>query len=234
MRIAVVENEPEERRHICGCIEAYAKESGLEVRLCAYGDGTEIVEAAREPFDMIFMDIDMEGLDGMEAARRIRGYDPLVPIVFITNMASCAIEGYSVQALDFLVKPVSALRMREELDKIRKLLKRRRPAKIVLKEKGTVCQVDADDIFYMEMYGRKLRVHCRQGVREVTGTLRQFEEFLAREPFFRCHHAFLVNLSHVSAIEKNDVCVAGERIPVSRQRKKEFIRAFAGYLGGSL
>ena len=234
MRIAVVENEREERRHICSCITEYFRKRGISADLCQYGGGEEIAAAAREPFDVIFMDIDMEGLDGMEAARQIRTYDAQVMIVFITNMAGYAIDGYSVQALDFLVKPVSALRMEEELDRIQEIAGRRNPGKIAVKGDGKIYPVEINDIFYVEMYGRKIRIHRRQGILEVNGTLRYFEELLSGGTFFRCHQAFLVNMDHVSSIGKNAAEVEGELVPVSRQRKKAFGQAFARYLGGSL
>lgn len=234
MRIAVVENEQEERRHICSCIEDYFRQKDIGVEIYPFKDGREVVAAAREPFDVIFMDIDMDGLDGLGAAKQIREFDCQVMIVFITNMAGYAIEGYSVQALDFLVKPVSALRMREELDKILEIMGKRNPGKIALKGNGNIYQIDINEIFYIEMYGRKIRVHHRQGVLELNSTLRYFEERLSGAPFFRCHQAYLVNMAYISSIEKCDVEVEGDRLPVSRQRRKELVQAFARYLGGSL
>ena len=146
MKIAVVEDEPRERQELCSAVEAYFREKDISLQIHPFESGEEIAKRAGEFFDVIFMDIDMGGLDGMEAARRIRAVDSNAVIVFITNMAGYAIEGYSVQALDFLIKPVSALRIRQELDKILEIRRRGKPPKIMLKGNGTIFQVDVNDI----------------------------------------------------------------------------------------
>ena len=199
-----------------------------------YCDGEEIVIHSSEAFDVIFMDIDMERMGGMEAARLIREQDSQVILVFVTNMAGYAIEGYSVQALDFLVKPVSDLRMEEELNKIRMILKKRNPGKLALKAWDNVYQVPVSSVLYMEVYGRKLRVHQKERMIEVNSTINYFENLLKEQAFFRCHHGYLVNMAYVSAIEGNSVFIGECQVPVSRQRKRAFVQAFTRYLGGTL
>lgn len=234
MKIAIVENNLEEQGQLRLYIERYFSDRGLPLTVECYCDGEEIVLHRSEAFDVIFMDIDMERMGGMEAARVIRQEDSQVILIFVTNMAGFAIEGYSVQALDFLVKPVSDLRMEEELDKVQTILKRRNPGKMALRARDNVYQVPVSSVLYVEVYGRKLRVHQKEGFIEVGGTINHFEHLLRDQAFFRCHHGYLVNMVYVSAIEGSSVLVDGHEVPVSRQRKKAFVQAFTRYLGGTL
>ena len=104
---AVVEDNDAMREQLCGFIAQYARESGRQLDVTAFADGAEIVDPYRPGFDIIFLDIEMPTLGGMPTAERIRQVDPDVVLVFVTNMAQYAIRGYEVDALDFVLKPVS-------------------------------------------------------------------------------------------------------------------------------
>ena len=106
-KIAVVEDNDAMREQLCGFIAQYARESGRQLDVTAFADGAEIVDPYRPGFDIIFLDIEMPTLGGMPTAERIRQVDPDVVLVFVTNMAQYAIRGYEVDALDFVLKPVS-------------------------------------------------------------------------------------------------------------------------------
>ena len=106
-KIAVVEDNDAMRAQLCGFIAQYAQESGHQLDVTAFSDGAQLVEPYRPGFDIIFLDIEMPKLGGMPTAERIRRQDPDVVLVFVTNMAQYAIRGYEVDALDFVLKPVS-------------------------------------------------------------------------------------------------------------------------------
>ena len=106
-KIAVVEDNDTMRAQLCGFIAQYAQESGHQLDVTAFSDGAQLVEPYRPGFDIIFLDIEMPKLGGMPTAERIRRQDPDVVLVFVTNMAQYAIRGYEVDALDFVLKPVS-------------------------------------------------------------------------------------------------------------------------------
>jgi len=171
----------------------------------------------------------MEGMDGVSAARRLRQYDEDVLIIFITNMVQYAIDGYSVGALDFVLKPVNEEAVARELDKAMKRLERKTSPVICVRNNEGVFVVDTKDILYIETYDRHLLVHTGQEAIACSDTLQAMAEKLP-DWFFRCHSAYLVNIRQVERIVGSDLVVGGARIPLSKHRKKEFMQAMTGYV----
>ena len=116
-QIAVVEDNDAMRAQLCGFIAQYAQESGHQLDVTAFSDGAQLVDPYRPGFDIIFLDIEMPKLGGMPTAERIRRQDPDVVLVFVTNMAQYAIRGYEVDALDFVLKPVSYYQFSTKLER---------------------------------------------------------------------------------------------------------------------
>lgn len=125
-KIAVVEDNDAMRAQLCGFIAQYAQESGHQLDVTAFSDGAQLVEPYRPGFDIIFLDIEMPTLGGMPTAERIRRQDPDVVLVFVTNMAQYAIRGYEVDALDFVLKPVSYYQFSTKLERALQRIQRRR------------------------------------------------------------------------------------------------------------
>ena len=113
LRIAVVDDELAMREQLCGYVRQYAEENHLAVEVVPFADGAAIAMPYQTGFDIIMLDVDMPLLSGMPTAERIREEDKNVVLMFITNMAQCAIHGYEVDALDFVVK--SSLQNAEKL-----------------------------------------------------------------------------------------------------------------------
>ena len=116
-RIAIVEDEAAVREQLAGYVQRYTRQYGTPFEVTEFADGMEILEDYRPQFDIIFLDVEMKPLDGMEPARRIRERDGGVLIVFITNMAQYAIRGYAVGALDYVLKPVPYFAFSQQLQK---------------------------------------------------------------------------------------------------------------------
>ena len=146
-KIAVVEDNDAMREQLCGFIAQYARESGRQLDVTAFADGAEIVDPYRPGFDIIFLDIEMPTLGGMPTAERIRQVDPDVVLVFVTNMAQYAIRGYEVDALDFVLKPVSYYQFSTKLERALQRIQRRRGGQIALQVGGGVQLLNTDDNF---------------------------------------------------------------------------------------
>ncbi|MDR1183678.1 MAG: LytR domain-containing response regulator [Coriobacteriales bacterium] len=181
--------------------------------------------------DLIILDIQMDSLNGIETARRIRTDDEDVLILFVTNLAQYALDGYSVNACDFILKPVDCLQVFESLSKAFRRLQKRSPAKLSIRKKDGVVVIDPQQLLYIETYGRKLRLHREKDVIICSDTLQNLEQQLDSQLFFRCHNAYLVNLRHVVRLVGNEVEIAGERIPLSKHRRRQFAATLAAYLG---
>ena len=109
IRVAIVEDEAAVRDQLMGYVQRYMRQYNAQIEVTMFTDGVEILEGYRPVYDIIFLDVEMQHLDGMETASRIRALDSDVLLIFITNMAQYAIKGYEVDALDYVLKPVSYL-----------------------------------------------------------------------------------------------------------------------------
>lgn len=170
------------------------------------------------------MDIEMTFMDGMSAAEEIRRADPEVLIIFITNSPQYAIKGYAVQALDYILKPLSYYAFCQRMNHVRELLGRRQKHFLTVPCAGGVQKLDASDIYYVEICDHDLLFHTKQGEVHSTGSMRDVEQKLPPENFFRSSKAYLVNLEHVDGIQDEDAIVNGDRVQISRAKRKAFWR----------
>ena len=184
--------------------------------------------------DLILMDIEMTFLDGMSAAEEIRRADPEVLIIFITNSPQYAIKGYAVQALDYILKPLSYYAFCQRMNHVRELLGRRQKHFLTVPCAGGVQKLDVSDIYYVEICDHDLLFHTKQGEVHSTGSMRDVEQKLPPENFFRSSKAYLVNLEHVDGIQDEDAIVNGDRVQISRAKRKAFLAALNHYMGETI
>ena len=145
-RIAIVEDEAAVREQLAGYVQRYTRQYGTPFEVTEFADGMEILEDYRPQFDIIFLDVEMKHLDGMETARRIRERDGGVLIVFITNMAQYAIRGYAVGALDYVLKPVPYFAFSQQLQKALGQLEKRERHYLAVAVDGGMRRLDAAEI----------------------------------------------------------------------------------------
>ena len=228
--VAVVEDDPACRTQVLEYLGRYAKETGEEFKIASFEDGDGIINGSRAQYDVILMDIQMKFVDGMTAAREIRELDDQVLIIFLTSLASYAVKGYEVDALDYVVKPVSYPAFAKSMGRAMARLRRRRNRYVFIHSKNSAQRVDCDRIYYIEVDGHNLCYHTADGELTGTGTMKEVEDSLAGSWFFRCGKGLLVNLEYVDGVSEGDAVVHGETVQVSRSKRKEFLAALNRYI----
>ena len=232
IRIAVVEDDPQCAKQLLGYLEDFRQDTGQSLTVTSYSDGDMLLEKYKGQFDIILMDVDMPLLDGMSAAEIIRQSDQEVVIIFITNSSQHAIQGYAVDALDYILKPVNYFSFSQRLQRAFRHIRNKKSFYVMISVKGGMVKAEARDIYYVESQGHQLLYHTRDGIYTSPGTIQKAEETLTGQGFFRCNKGYLVNLEHVDGVQDGCVMVNGEQLLISRNRKAQFLTALADYIGG--
>ncbi len=230
VRIALVEDDDSSRRQLMEYLDRFARESGERFSVSAFTDGAEIAEGYTAGFDIILMDIAMSFMDGMSAAGAIRQLDDEVVIIFITNMPQYAMEGYSVGALDYVLKPVSYFAFSQRIQRALGRMRKRAEKYISLPFKGGMRKLAVSHIAYVEVRDHDLTYHAGGEALPAKGTLSEAQALLKSDCFFRCNKCYLVNLEYVDRVDNTCILVGGDRIQVSRARKKALLDALNNYI----
>ncbi len=231
IEIALVEDEEIYISSIRKMIEQYMTENGEEINLTVFHDGMELLDEYDGKFSIILMDIMMKFLDGMTTAEKIRTVDKEVVIMFITNSTQYAIRGYAVDALDYILKPVTYFSFSKKLEKAVSRIKQGKNKFITLSYKNMIKKFNVSDIYFVESQGHMQIFHTRSEDFSIRDKIDSIEEKLAGSNFFRSNKGYIVNMNHVSGVDDNCCIVNGERLVISRNKKKAFMDELTKYMG---
>lgn len=235
INIAVVEDEePASEALIKNISEYESKNEKFKFKVTRFAAATEFLKNPGG-YDLIFMDIEMPEINGMEASRKIRETDDGVMIVFVTNMAQYALESYEVHAYDFILKPVEydsfALKFARCLNNLSHKLEKK---EIALVSGGNKRIVNVADITYVEVSNHNIIVHMTDGDFRMRGTMGSMENQLRGCHFVYCNACYLVNLKWVKELKGDFVVVHKSELRISHLKKPAFLSEFAKYIGGTV
>ena len=234
IRVAIVDDDEEYRLQEKDFINRYSKDTGEQFEIKTFNSGMDFISDYAPVFDIVFLDIEMPLLTGMETARRLRQIDDKICIVFITKMSKYAIEGYEVNAIDFVVKPIKYFNFIDKLKKAISIKKSKVEKEIIIKCDDNYFRVPVSSIFYVEKDKNYLIYRTKRGEITRRGTLKDAEEELAGCGFSVCNSGCIVNLKLIEQVTQNCVIINGEQIPLSRRKVKDFKKDMLGYLRGGL
>ena len=147
MNIALIEDEIEEYRKFDEFINKIHLETNIEIKISYFDDPIKFISSYKYQFDVIFMDIELPNINGMKASHKLRELDENVPLIFVTNLSQYAIEGYSVKALDYILKPLNYFILKGIILKLNNIISNKEAKYLIVKDKEEMMKINVDDIF---------------------------------------------------------------------------------------
>ncbi len=191
MNIAVCDDEKEVREQIKGLLRRQSQTAIL------YASGEELL-AAKEQYDIVFLDIQLDGKNGIETARALRQLDRSVILIFVTGLKEYVFDAFDVGAFHYLLKPIEEKKFTEVLENaVKEAEKKNQQELFVIKTRNRNIAVRKNQILFVESRMRKAKIHTIKEDYEIYGTMNDLEKQLGKN-FYRCHRGYLVNLAHVS------------------------------------
>lgn len=227
--VSIIDPSKEDVTRLSALIEHYFRRSSTAYVQRVYQSGMEFVRSA-ENSDIVFLETNLEKLDGLETARIIRKLGSEAQLIFVASGAEMAIHGYSVDALDYLLKPVEPADVERALDKAVRRLSSRSCAYLALKLPNGTASISTNDITYVEVFDHNLVYHTTGGDYTVRGRLGDVYEQLDHDYFLACNRSFIVNLRYVTEICTDHVILNGTKISVSKSHRKEIQSRFSAFM----
>jgi DNA-binding LytR/AlgR family response regulator len=232
IKIAIVEDEQEAVDKLETFLLKYFDSIGEKIEIKCYKNGIVFLTNYKGDFDIIFMDIEMPHMNGMECAAKLREMDKVTLLIFVTNIGYMAPQGYEVEAFGFVVKPINYEMIRLNLNRAVKRLARQREEKISIRAEGSQVVLNIHDIYYIEVISHNLTYHTLEGDYKVHGSMAKVKEELMSYGFATCNSCYLINMRYVQKVYGHTVTVNGTELQISHPQRKTFMEALNQYIGG--
>ncbi len=228
MKIAICEDEKLCSDILEGYVKKWAMKNGIFVEVHTYTSAEQFLFAVDESFDMLFLDIKMDKMNGVELAYELRERNYKLQIVFTTDLKEYACEGYNVDALNFIFKPVDYEACGKSLDRARKHLSHKKF--YMCKTSESLQRILHEDILCIEMISHTAIIKTKETTYKTRRTISEIIRELDNELFVRCHKSFIVNIQHISSISKKSIVLSnGSEIDVGNVFVSEVNEKFIKY-----
>lgn len=205
--------------------------SDYEVDISTYTSGIDLINNSNKRIDILFIDIEMPDLNGIETIRKLRMINPSIIVFILTNYTNYMTDVFRVGTFQFLKKPLQVDDLKYDLLRAVKLYKHEH-YKIKIKENDNIRLIDISKIRYLEVYQKELKFRLLKEEITIRGKIAEYEEILQMYGFTKTHKSFLINMAYIKRIGQNELELEGveELIPISRNYKDTLLSAFNKYL----
>ena len=234
IRIAIVDDEKVIREQIKKLIEK--KQTDCEID--TYGTGEDLLKAD-SVYDIIFLDIQMDGMNGIDTARALRQKADNTVLIFITGVKEYVFDAFDVVAFHYLIKPIEENKFWEVCDRavLEVTKKKQNPSgQIFIKTRSQSITLDQSNVLYIESRAKKVEIHTKTNIVEAYAAISELEKQLVGS-FYRCHRGYLVNMAFIAGYENDSITLNnGETIILSKDKYSEFVKVYMRYLknGGGI
>ena len=235
MEIAICDDERQICQLLQNKIERYYFSQDLPFNIHIYEDGNNLLESNLNKIDVLFLDIDMPGKNGMEIANEIRRFNKDLLIVFLTAYSEYVFESFKVDTFRYLLKPLDDQELVEVLDAALDKIQIDKDEYLNFHFQGEIYSMRYKDIIYIEGMKDKIWIHCTNETYRWRGALKNLQELLKDKGFFQVHRSYIINMDKIQRYNSKIVYLEGNKeVPISRYKldafKEEYIRFWSKVL----
>lgn len=231
MKVAICDDEKKICLFMKETINRFFFSEEEEITIECFEGGEQLLKSDLESIDVLFLDIEMPGCNGLDVAREIRKINQNMIIVFVTAYDKFVFESFKVKAYRYLLKPVKE---DELIETLRAIQKEGHSAsdEISFSFQNENFRIRIDDILYVEGMRGKIWIHCRNDSYRYRDALKNIDSSLKKKGFFQIHQSYIINMNKIVRYDKTEIEIeGGHKIPVSRYKWKAFQEEYARYWG---
>lgn len=231
MRIALCDDESADRKKVADALNAFAQKNRLKFEIDEFKETAAFLAAFRQaPYSIVFLDIYMGGIGGVETARQVCSIDENCAIIFVTSSPDFRAEGFEVAAVHYLVKPVGYAEIETAMNRCKRHFNLDDRFFFVLSDRRKI-KLFYHDVVYIEVYGKKALIHTLTATVESRTPLAEIKKLLESGPFLQCHRCYIVNMTMIRRILEDAFLMKNkEAVPIRKNGRQEVKDAYGDYL----